>query len=460
MTTKLKVHGTDLSHHNPTPDFKKAKAAGLEWAINKATEGSMYTDATYAARRKLAAEAKLPFGGYAFARPEGGDAKIEALHAFKVIQPKAGDIVPALDFEVGYRDAEAWCKAWQAEMARLLKAKGLTFGAQLHYGPDGFGMDYKAVRWVPRYNMQNTPPKVPWDIFQFSNGQLGVPNSFPGLGNVDLNYVKPGFDFSKLIIRPIKTAPQFKYLKLKAAHASMQYSDTPQQQEHDAELIFQRASETGICWVTGTEAGDDQLWDIVLRIGTKYGFRFRRMRGNWVAVNKKFIKKGSWESGEIFVMDADKVAGIGADSAFPWVTFVHEELGDKISVCGVHYPRMGRNTGDPNNWVTRIYANYISKWAAEKGKGAGLAFVGGDFNMLVLRPSANAPDIFFNKPLTTASEEVGKFFNTGHGPIDHIASYDRDGRVSATDWRVFDDKKMFLNGDHYYTEADFTVRSL
>lgn len=460
MTTRLKVHGTDLSHHNPTPDLKKAKDAGLEWLIHKATEGSTFTDSTYAARRKLAADAKVPFGAYGFARPDGGDAKLEALHLFKVARPKAGDIVPALDFEVSYHDAEAWCKAWQAEMKRLLATQGLTFGAALHYGPDDFGKDYPAVRWVPRYNSNNTPPNVPWDIFQFSNGQLGVPNSFPGLGNVDLNHVKPGFDFSKLILRPVKAPVKHKTYKLRAAHASLQFSDSPKQQAADCEIIFKRCRERGITWITGTEAGEDTLWRLVQEAAAKYGYRLNRMRGNWVGVDKEVIKKGTWDEGDVHLgIDNDDVVGKGHDPAFPWVSFEHKVEGvGRIAVCGIHYPTKGRLTKDPNFWVNRKYAEALGVWAKEHGAGSNLAFIGGDFNMPVLPDRAKKPDIFFNQPFTSASEELGIFLNTGHGPIDHIASYDPDGRVSASDWRVYDDRKLALNTDHFYVEADFDAR--
>jgi GH25 family lysozyme M1 (1,4-beta-N-acetylmuramidase) len=463
MTTRLEVHGADLSHHNPTPDLRKAKAAGLDWLIHKAVEGSTVTDSTYAARRKLAAEAGVPFGAYGFARPDGdgGDAKLEAMHLFKVAKPKAGDIVPALDFEVTFKGAEAWCKTWQAELKRLLATHGLTYGSALHYGPDDFGPDYKAARWVARYNSQNTPPEVPWDIFQFSNGKLGVPNHFAGLGNVDLNHVKPGFDFSKLILRPVKVPVEHKTFKLKAAHASLQYSDTAKQQAADCEVIFKRARERGIAWVTGTEAGETQLWERVQAAALKYGFRTHRMRGNWVAVDKEIIKRGSWKTGDVWIMDNDKVVGHGHDPAFPWVSFEHKTAGvGRISVCGIHYPTKGRTPKEPNFWVNEVYAKYIAKWAIEAGKGSDLVFIGGDFNMPVLDKRKGAPDIFFNQPFTTASEETGKFINTGHGPIDHIASYDKDGRVSATDWRVYGDKRIFLHTDHYYVEADFEARLL
>jgi GH25 family lysozyme M1 (1,4-beta-N-acetylmuramidase) len=462
MVTRLKVHGADLSHHNRTPDFEKAKAAGLEWCIHKAVEGSTVNDATYAERRKLARDAGLLWGSYGFGRPDadGKDAKLEAMHHFKVAKPRAGDIRPALDFEVKFGNSAEWCRTWQKEMARLLKTRGLVSKRALHYGPDDFTKDYPAVRWVPRYNMNNTPPIVPWDIFQFSNGKLGVPNSFPGLGNVDLNFMRDGFTMKDLILRPVqvKVKVEPEYEELLAGHASLQYSDTERQKRHDATIIFRRASRKDLTWVTGTEAGEADTWSALTLAADNFGYKIHRHRSNWVAVDQNIIKPGTWETGEVFVMDNDRVAGPGHDSAFPWVRFQHinERIG-QISVAGAHYPTKGRLPSDPNFWVNQEYAKALGAWAAEHGQGTALAFVGGDFNMPDI---PDRPDIFFDQPLTTASAEVGKIFNTGHGPIDHISSYDNDARVEATDWRVYDDKKLSLYTDHYFCEADYDVRLL
>ena len=461
MTTPLKVHGADLSHHNTNPNLRKAKAAGLQWVIHKATEGSTYTDPTYAARRKAAREAGLTFGAYGFARPDerGGDAKLEALHLFKVARPAVGDIVPTLDFEVAYTNAEAWCKSWQREMKRLLRESGLESDRMLHYGPDDFGVDYKAARWVPRYNRNNTPPNQRWDIFQFSDGKLGVPNSFPGLGNVDLNHVRPGFNFDSLILRKVRNKPAPKFAEIKLAEISLQFSDTLEQQRADIEKTFSRARKNRTMGVMGTEAGDNKLWKLIVDACRRHGYRANRMRGNWVAVDKEVITPGTWSEGDILVMDNDKVVGRGHDPAFPWVKFRHKTPGvGFIALAAIHYPTKGRRPSDPNHWVNRAYARRINAWAKVHGAGSNIVFVGGDFNMPVREKARGLPDLFFGHPFTTASEEVGKFYNTGHGAIDHIASYDPDARVKATDWRVYNDRKFFLHTDHFYTEADFSVR--
>jgi hypothetical protein len=67
-------------------------------------------------------------------------------------------------------------------------------------------------------------------------------------------------------------------------------------------------------------------------------------------------------------------------------------------------------------------------------------------------------DTFFVAPMTSAWDELDKYENTGHGPIDVIASYDHDGRVKAKYIRALDDKEFSLHTDHFLIEAGFDVR--
>ena len=468
MVTKQTVVGADLSHHNPNPELKKAKANGLQWLIHKATEGSTYTDPTYAARRQQAKKAGLLFGAYHFARPDtdGKDAKLEALHCFKVAKPVAGDLVPTLDYEVAenYKgDDEKWCKEFMAELGRLLKLKGLGVHRGIHYGPDDFGKDYQHLRWVPRYNSQNTPPTVPYDWFQFSNGRSGVPNYYNGLGNVDLNSYAPGFDrneVKRVTLQPLKAAPEApkkEYVDLVTMHFSMQYSDNAKQHAFDTEKIFKHARSRNAAWFTGTESSEREWWAMIVEAADKYGYKLHQNRGNFVAVDKEIIKKGSWLTGDVFVMDNDKVVGPGHDSDFPWVTFQHknERIGT-ISVAAIHYPTKGRTPSDPNHWVNKLYAEVLGKWALAKGKGAALVFVGGDFNMA----DNKQLDLFFDQPLTTYGDELGRWPNTGHGPIDAMATYDPDVRVECTGYNVLDDKKFFLHTDHFGIQGRVKVELL
>lgn len=143
---------------------------------------------------------------------------------------------------------------------------------------------------------------------------------------------------------------------------------------------------------------------------------------------------------------------------------VSPDLG-RISMAVFHFLTKGRFPGqaqkdaphDPVNHykVNKEYGRAIGEWAKDAGKGSGLAFADGDSNLIDKKT-----DIFNGQPLTTCWDELGKHPNTGHGNIDVIASLDWDKRVKCTSARVFTDKDLFLNGDHFYIEAVYQIRLL
>src|SRR4029077_11809821 len=93
-------------------------------------------------------------------------------------------------------------------------------------------------------------------------------------------------------------------------HASLQFSDTPKQQEQDITDLFERAKKRDVWWVTGTEAGPgaEPTGALLLRVGKAMGFNVwvpsEGKKGTpgwttdaWLAVNTERIKKGSWKTG-------------------------------------------------------------------------------------------------------------------------------------------------------------------
>src|SRR5580765_2996828 len=98
MRTPLNVV-IDLSHHNRSPDFQKAKAAGIVGVIHKASEGLTYVDPTYASNRRKALAAGLLWGAYHFG--SGGNPKGQADHFLDVVAPGPADLL-VLDFEESF----------------------------------------------------------------------------------------------------------------------------------------------------------------------------------------------------------------------------------------------------------------------------------------------------------------------------------------------------------------------
>lgn len=208
MTMPLPVHGVDISHHqkNINIDWTKLKNAGVQWMYHKASEGISLRDSAYLRRREQAKAAGMPFGAYHFARPSGGDARAEARFFIDVSRPMVGDLRPCLDLEtrefVSGQALVDWADAFCDEIQRLVKVVPVV------YTPYTLSQELedRAIFWVPRYNNRNERPFRDWDIWQFSNGQLGLPNSVPGLGHVDLNY-SPKVSLAELQFPPQNNVP-------------------------------------------------------------------------------------------------------------------------------------------------------------------------------------------------------------------------------------------------------------
>lgn len=208
----LPVHGADISHYQDGKlDLAGARKRGLRFLYHKATEGTSYVDPNFARRRAEAARVRvgklrrlrLRFGGYHFARPTKGNAVAEAKHFLSVYRPHPGDLRPALDLEVtgglSLAELRVWAKTFCDYVERETGAKPIVY-TPFDLVPKG------CLAWRPRYSNANTPPTLPFDIRQFSNGVYGVPNSFPGLGHVDLNSLRPGVKVSALLV-PAKAKP-------------------------------------------------------------------------------------------------------------------------------------------------------------------------------------------------------------------------------------------------------------
>lgn len=244
---------------------------------------------------------------------------------------------------------------------------------------------------------------------------------------------------------------------LKHQHASLQYSDTDAQQAADVEKLFKKGKLYPI--KTGTESGRETANRAALReCAADYNHAIKFGRSNFVAVDKAIIKKGTNKSGVVFVVSNDKLVGFQHDRDFPWITFTHadERLG-RISVAGFHYSTKGREEKDPNNDTNEMYADKIGEWMRKSARGTAIALGAGDFNML---DPLKRQDWSFGNNFTSMADELGKYANTGHGPIDGFVSYDKDNRVKAKKFEVLEDKDFHLHTDHYVCRGTWTVRHL
>lgn len=458
MPTKpMPVHGADISHHQGRVNFQQAKDAGLDWLYHKATEGDTFVDSEYKARRAAAKRAGLPFGAYHFARPERSDAKAEAQRFIKVAAPVPGDLRPALDLEttegMTLLQIRAWAKTFIDEVTRLVGVRPVV------YTPFDLGSaDDGCIIWRPRYNDSNTPPVLKWDIWQFSNGVFGVPDTFPGLGHVDLNTMRSGLRTKDLLIP--KPEPERKTRRLKMAVAPMQFSDTTEQARLDFAKIFARGYDV----IFGTEVGPGSDSDEVLMSEAKkagYKIAFRSRYDTWVGVKASLVKKGTWKTGAEHAIDRSsmhtpKPPGRWGDKAIVWAQCEIEGLG-VCSFGSVHPLTHGGAGAALKAKTDDEHAEVCAKWIAEHGKGKALAFLGGDWNL-----SDRKFDLTQGKwKGVSCWDEVKEWDNTGHGNIDAILRSVADGRVLR--WvsaEALDDQDLPLFTDHFLTEATVEIAEL
>lgn len=86
----------DLSHYNTVTSFSDIKSSGVVGVIHKATQGTNWTDSTYASRKQQAEAAGLWWGAYHFGTNTDGTA--QAQYFLSIVNPGPNDLL-ALDFE-------------------------------------------------------------------------------------------------------------------------------------------------------------------------------------------------------------------------------------------------------------------------------------------------------------------------------------------------------------------------
>ncbi|HEY2888528.1 MAG TPA: glycoside hydrolase family 25 protein [Candidatus Limnocylindrales bacterium] len=200
--------GIDVSSWQGSIDFAKVKAAGKSFVVAKATEGSTWTDSTYARNKASAMANGLKFTGYHFARPgtNAGDAASEADHFAAVLGLKRGMLIPALDLEVSgglsVSALQTWVKTFLTRVylrtgVRAMIYSNASFWSTNMGNTSWFAANGYPVLWIAHWGTSS--PSVPgsdwasksWHVWQYSD--CGKVSGISGC--VDLDRVR-GSDFS------------------------------------------------------------------------------------------------------------------------------------------------------------------------------------------------------------------------------------------------------------------------
>lgn len=252
-------------------------------------------------------------------------------------------------------------------------------------------------------------------------------------------------------------------IPLRVQHNSLQFSDSPKQQEHDVQRIFVQGQRWPI--KTGTEAGPVDVGKggggknnraLLEEFADRFNHAINFGGDSWVAVDRAIIHPRTLERGDLFLASNDLMESAGSDRIMPWLAFDHiDPRVGRIYQGSVHYPKKGATPGSPNHRVNLMCSTLIGQWLATVAVGKNLGFVNGDFNM-----NDRVLDVALGRNFTTMADELQRWQNTGHGPIDGLASYDGDGRVSAHRYEVLDDSEFHLFSDHYTCRGTWEIEPL
>jgi lysozyme len=191
------VLGVDLSHHQGDVDWPRVAGAGMAFAYLKATEGSTYTDPTFATNADDAAGAGLRVGGYHYfnlcapGAPQG-EHFARVLDDVLAAVPQRRRMPPAVDLEIlGSCDTPPARDDLLREVRAFLAAVEPATGQQVVvYAFPEFERTYRFAgaidrrQWVRR--LGDRPPKRDWWLWQKDQAA-----SVDGVsGPVDLNVLR------------------------------------------------------------------------------------------------------------------------------------------------------------------------------------------------------------------------------------------------------------------------------
>ncbi|HEX8100859.1 MAG TPA: glycoside hydrolase family 25 protein [Actinomycetota bacterium] len=179
--------GIDVSHWQGSINWAKVKAAGIRFAIAKASDGQTYVDPQYATNKKNATANRVKFTAYHFARPDSskGDARIEADHFVDTAKLSAGNLIPALDLEQTGKLSVSALQTWVSRFLNRVSYRMNGVKAMIYTSPyfwktsmgntRQFADNGYKILWIAHWKTQT--PTVPadnwggnsWTFWQWTN---------------------------------------------------------------------------------------------------------------------------------------------------------------------------------------------------------------------------------------------------------------------------------------------------
>lgn len=175
------IRGLDLNHYRPFTKFVELYGLGYRFLINKATEGTWFTDKTFTPHELGAKAAGFPFGGYHYWRMNE-DPKLQAKKFFSVAGGHV-DFPPMVDVE-GYNNGgysklnyQNHLQSLLYEVASLFNREPIIYTAYYFWrdniGAPTWSRNYKL--WDANYvnNYLTAKPLIPpnwldWTFWQYT----------------------------------------------------------------------------------------------------------------------------------------------------------------------------------------------------------------------------------------------------------------------------------------------------
>ncbi|HJZ59519.1 MAG TPA: glycoside hydrolase family 25 protein [Gemmataceae bacterium] len=187
--TDYAIQGIDISHWQGSINWTSVKNSGKRFAFCKATEGTTYTDPTFATNWAAMKSVGLIRGAYHFAHP-GSDPITQADRFINTVHPTSGDLQMMLDLEVTDGKTPSQVRSWTVSFINRIQSRtgrpGIIYtGFYFWRDRAGNGSNLNCPLFLAAY-VSNPSAYVPaaWPFYTF--WQYTSSGTCPGVsGNVD-----------------------------------------------------------------------------------------------------------------------------------------------------------------------------------------------------------------------------------------------------------------------------------
>jgi GH25 family lysozyme M1 (1,4-beta-N-acetylmuramidase) len=183
--------GIDVSNWQREIDWLAAAGSGRTFVFAKATEGTTFTDVTFAVNRAGAAGVGMHVGAYHLARPAGAtdaavvaSAMAQADRFATVVQPQPGELLPVLDLEatggLSVARLTLWVQTWLSEVRERIGSRPIIYVSPAFWKTSMGDSPVFALAGNPLWIAHWTQASLPilpgaswggagWSVWQWSN---------------------------------------------------------------------------------------------------------------------------------------------------------------------------------------------------------------------------------------------------------------------------------------------------